>query len=142
MMTDELVEGNVRGIRAVLDRLLQAGGNAPKIVNNLDWSVLIPSSRRMGYVFCLQACPLIEARCCSPPGLCMLRYGDMNLLTFLREAGKYARVGTMLSKDSVKTRLASESGISFTEFTYQLLQVGAPARPVPGLPSHPAYCPS
>lgn len=46
----------------------------------------------------------------------------MPLLTFLREVGKYARVGTMLSKDSVRTRLESDSGISYTEFTYQLLQ--------------------
>ncbi len=38
------------------------------------------------------------------------------------QVGKYARVGTMLAKDSVKTRISSESGISYTEFTYQLLQ--------------------
>lgn len=37
-------------------------------------------------------------------------------------AGKMARVGTMLAKDSVRTRMESESGISYTEFTYQLLQ--------------------
>lgn len=47
----------------------------------------------------------------------------MGFLTFLRDVGKYARVGTMLSKDSVKTRLNSDTGISFTEFSYQLLQV-------------------
>jgi len=49
-------------------------------------------------------------------------YGGMGFLTFLRDVGKYARVGTMLSKDSVKTRLNSDTGISFTEFSYQLLQ--------------------
>ena len=38
------------------------------------------------------------------------------------EVGKYARVGTMMAKDSVKTRLDSEQGMSFTEFSYQLLQ--------------------
>jgi tyrosyl-tRNA synthetase len=38
-------------------------------------------------------------------------------------AGKYARVGTMLAKESVRKRMESESGISYTEFTYQLLQV-------------------
>lgn len=37
-------------------------------------------------------------------------------------AGRHARVGTMLAKDSVRTRLESETGISFTEFSYQLLQ--------------------
>ncbi len=48
-------------------------------------------------------------------------FGDMRLMDFLRVYGKYARVGTMLARDSVRTRLESESGISFTEFCYQLL---------------------
>ncbi|GFH26688.1 tyrosyl-tRNA synthetase, partial [Haematococcus lacustris] len=46
----------------------------------------------------------------------------MSLLSFLRDIGKFARVGTMIAKDSVRTRMVSESGISYTEFTYQLLQ--------------------
>jgi hypothetical protein len=37
-------------------------------------------------------------------------------------AGKYARVGTMTAKESVRKRMESEEGISYTEFTYQLLQ--------------------
>jgi|TARA_B110000003_G_scaffold276578_1_gene324120 tyrosyl-tRNA synthetase len=49
-------------------------------------------------------------------------YADMSFLDFLRDVGKYSRLGTMLAKDSVKSRLSSESGISFTEFAYQLLQ--------------------
>lgn len=48
--------------------------------------------------------------------------GPVSFLDFLRDVGKYARVNTMLNKDSVRTRLESEDGISFTEFTYQLLQ--------------------
>ena len=47
-------------------------------------------------------------------------YRDMNVLDFLREVGKYLTVNYMLSKESVQRRL--ESGISFTEFSYQLLQ--------------------
>lgn len=43
-------------------------------------------------------------------------------IDFLRDVGKYFRLSTMLAKDSVKTRLSSEVGISFTEFSYQLLQ--------------------
>jgi tyrosyl-tRNA synthetase len=43
-----------------------------------------------------------------------------DFLTFLREVGKYINIGYMMSKDSVKNRL--EGGISFTEFSYQLLQ--------------------
>ena len=47
-------------------------------------------------------------------------FGTMGFLEFLREVGKYLTVGSMLSKESVRQRL--ESGISFTEFSYQLLQ--------------------
>lgn len=47
---------------------------------------------------------------------------DFRLLDFLKQVGRYARVGTMLSKESVKRRVDSEQGMSFTEFTYQLLQ--------------------
>ncbi len=44
------------------------------------------------------------------------------LLDFLRDVGKHFRLGPMLAKESVKARMASEEGISFTEFTYQVLQ--------------------
>lgn len=49
-------------------------------------------------------------------------YANMNVLEFLRDAGKFLTVNYMLSKESVKRRIESESGISFTEFSYQLLQ--------------------
>jgi tyrosyl-tRNA synthetase len=44
------------------------------------------------------------------------------LVDFLRDIGKHFRVNVMLTKESVKARLESEEGISFTEFTYQILQ--------------------
>jgi len=47
---------------------------------------------------------------------------DLSLLDFLRDVGKYATVNQMIAKDSVRSRLESENGISFTEFSYQLLQ--------------------
>ena len=47
-------------------------------------------------------------------------YKNMNVLDFMRDAGKNLTVNYMLSKDSVKRRL--ETGISYTEFSYQLLQ--------------------
>ncbi|KAJ4981274.1 hypothetical protein NE237_032111 [Protea cynaroides] len=47
---------------------------------------------------------------------------DISLLEFLRNVGRFARVGTMMAKESVKKRLESEQGMSYTEFTYQLLQ--------------------
>ncbi len=49
-------------------------------------------------------------------------YEKMNVLDFLRDVGKYLTVNYMLSKESVKRRIESESGISYTEFSYQLLQ--------------------
>ncbi len=47
-------------------------------------------------------------------------FKDISFLQFLREAGKYLTVNYMSSKDSVKRRI--ETGISFTEFSYQLIQ--------------------
>ncbi|MBU4689609.1 tyrosine--tRNA ligase [Mycoplasma zalophidermidis] len=47
-------------------------------------------------------------------------YKDMNILTFLRDAGKLINVAYMLAKDSVSSRI--ERGLSFTEFAYQMLQ--------------------
>jgi tyrosyl-tRNA synthetase len=47
-------------------------------------------------------------------------FKDMGLLEFLRDAGKHLSVNYMLAKDSVQSRLTK--GISFTEFSYQLLQ--------------------
>ncbi len=46
----------------------------------------------------------------------------MPLLDFLRDIGKFFSVGTLLSKESVRLRMESETGISFTEFAYSLLQ--------------------
>lgn len=46
----------------------------------------------------------------------------MSALDFLRDVGKHYRVGKMLSKDAVSARLNSDAGISFTEFSYQILQ--------------------
>ena len=47
-------------------------------------------------------------------------YKDMNVLTFLREVGKLLNINYMLNKEVVSSRL--ETGISFTEFSYQLIQ--------------------
>ena len=46
----------------------------------------------------------------------------LSAIDFLRDIGKHYRLGTMLAKDTVARRLASEEGISFTEFSYQILQ--------------------
>jgi len=46
----------------------------------------------------------------------------VGVLEFLRDVGKHVTVGTMLGKESVRARLAGDQGISFTEFSYMLLQ--------------------
>ncbi|XP_011637874.1 LOW QUALITY PROTEIN: tyrosine--tRNA ligase, mitochondrial [Pogonomyrmex barbatus] len=49
-------------------------------------------------------------------------YTDVNVIEFVRSIGKYFRMGTMLGRSSVQSRLNSDTGMSFTEFTYQVFQ--------------------
>ena len=62
----------------------------------------------------------------GPRGALMRNNADwlcsLDLIGFLRDVGKHFTVNYMLQKDSVNTRIESESGISFTEFSYMLLQ--------------------
>ncbi len=48
--------------------------------------------------------------------------GPITFLDFIRDVGKHVRITEMLARDSVKTRIDSGAGMSFTEFSYQLLQ--------------------
>lgn len=48
--------------------------------------------------------------------------GQFSFIEFLRDVGKHFRVGEMMGKESVRKRLQSETGMSFTEFSYQMLQ--------------------
>ena len=49
-------------------------------------------------------------------------FKEMSFIDFIREAGKHITVNYMMAKDSVKKRLESDTGMSFTEFCYQLMQ--------------------
>jgi tyrosyl-tRNA synthetase len=49
-------------------------------------------------------------------------FKSISFLDFIRDAGKHITVNYMMAKDSVKKRLEGENGMSFTEFTYQLVQ--------------------
>lgn len=49
-------------------------------------------------------------------------FKNISFLDFIRDAGKHITVNYMMAKDSVKKRLESANGMSFTEFTYQLIQ--------------------
>ncbi len=88
LLTQELVEHNLAGIKEQLARFLDfdTPANPARIVNNADWLTTI------------------------------------SFTDFLRDVGKYFTVNSMLAKESVKRRLEQEDGISFTEFSYSLLQ--------------------
>lgn len=49
-------------------------------------------------------------------------FQSFTFLQFIRDVGKFITVNYMMAKDSVKKRLEGENGLSFTEFTYQLVQ--------------------
>ena len=49
-------------------------------------------------------------------------FKEFSFIQFLRDVGKFFRMGPMLAKESVKGRMTSAEGMSFTEFTYQVLQ--------------------
>jgi len=90
LLTEEMLEKNVAGIKRVLSRFLDFNSkeaNAPILVNNYDWMK------------------------------------DFSFIDFARDVGKRITVNYMMAKDSVKKRFAADgAGMSFTEFTYQLIQ--------------------
>lgn len=86
LLTSEIIEKNLEGIRKNLEAVLHQGPVSPLLLNNFEW------------------------------------FKEFLFLDFLRDVGKFFRIGPMLAKDSVKKRLESEEGMSFTEFSYQLLQ--------------------
>src|SRR5210317_275443 len=86
LLTQEVLDHNVSGVRAQLEQFLDVdcGANSAEMVNKYDW------------------------------------FKDFTFLDFIRDVGKHMTVTYMMAKDSVKTRL--ETGLSFTEFSYQLVQ--------------------
>ncbi|KAK3412905.1 hypothetical protein EUGRSUZ_I01565, partial [Eucalyptus grandis] len=92
----ETLERNTAGIAATVTRILGKGGDGDDDDDDGDGSFVILNNYDW--------------------------WKDVKLLDFLKRVGRYARVGTMVAKESVKKRLESEQGMSYTEFTYQLLQ--------------------
>ncbi|MEM6721626.1 MAG: tyrosine--tRNA ligase [Bacteroidota bacterium] len=90
LLTEDILNHNVAGIKRVLSRFLDFNSeaeNAPVLVNNYDWMK------------------------------------DFSFIDFARDVGKRITVNYMMAKDSVKKRVSGEgAGMSFTEFTYQLIQ--------------------
>ena len=68
---------------------------------------------------------LIDFKSKSNPALILDNYdwlSGLDLISFLRDTGKHFTINYMLKKESVKSRISREDGISFTEFTYMILQ--------------------
>jgi tyrosyl-tRNA synthetase len=95
LLSEEALQANQEGIRRQLAKFLDfdCGANAAELVNNYEW------------------------------------FKDFGFLDFLRQVGKHLTVNYMMKKESVQKRLQADDegegraeGISFTEFSYQLLQ--------------------
>ncbi|WP_242918717.1 tyrosine--tRNA ligase [Pontibacter liquoris] len=94
LLDEETLRANQEGIKAQLEKFLDfnCGANSAEIVNNYDW------------------------------------FKEFSFLGFLREVGKHLTVNYMMAKDSVKKRISADEegdraeGLSFTEFSYQLIQ--------------------
>ena len=95
LLSEVALRANQEAIKTQLEKFLDfnTGANAAEMVNNYDW------------------------------------FKDFNFLGFLRDVGKHLTVNYMMAKDSVKKRINADEegegraeGISFTEFSYQLLQ--------------------
>ena len=73
-----------------------------------------------------QVAPFLDFNCGENSAIAANNYdwfGSMNVLTFLRDIGKHFSVNQMINKEAVKQRLnRDDQGISFTEFSYNLLQ--------------------
>lgn len=72
-----------------------------------------------------QLARLLDFNCGENSAVMVNNYDWMSrfsFIEFLRDVGKRFRLSDMLAKDSVKSRLNSDAGISFTEFTYQMIQ--------------------
>ena len=96
LLSEEVLHHNQQGVRKQLEKYLdfdESKPNCAEMVNNYDW------------------------------------FKDMTFLHFIRDVGKHITVNYMMAKDSVKKRIVQrtidaegETGMSFTEFTYQLVQ--------------------
>ena len=124
LLSDDEIEANVAGIKKILDELLGRAASGAFTSDAL-------AEASPAHSVASSASPSSPTP--SPRILNNLDwFGPITFLEFLRDVGKHARVGAMLSRDSVKSRMSGgggdqgensrNEGISFTEFAYQLLQ--------------------
>lgn len=107
LLSEEQLEKNVAGIRAQLSRFLdfgtEGGGGFTKSL-----------SRSLGFSSDAKGGALIVNNYDWFKGI--------SFIEFLRDTGKHITVNYMMSKDSVRKRIEGDTGISYTEFAYQLMQ--------------------
>jgi len=115
LLSPEAVKENIAGLRGQLERFLEFGsgdtpeGQVPK-GSDRTWG----AGGTSGSAQAAQTSAMIVD---NAEWLMPFRFVD-----FLREVGRHFRLGEMLARDSVKARLASPEGMSFTEFAYQMCQ--------------------
>ena len=104
MQSEELIRSNAKGIEKCVRRLLMEQGTSR---NEADG---VTSDDDRNYIY-------------APTFVNNLDwYVDKTPLDFVRDVGRHFRMGAMLSRESVRSRLDSDQGMSFTEFSYQLFQ--------------------
>lgn len=86
---------------------------APEVLDSNREAIWVQLQRFLDFEPGPGAATLVDNRSWTEP---------VGVLEFLRDVGKFVTVNTMLAKDSVRSRIERESGISFTEFSYMLLQ--------------------
>jgi tyrosyl-tRNA synthetase len=133
---DSLHIGNLVGVLAV--RRLQLAGHPPIVLAGGATGMIGDPSGRSGERTLLDDATLARNLAAIKDQLAaLIRFdgaaaaqmvdnatwtADLTLLEFLRDVGKHVTVNQMVAKESVRSRMASEDGISYTEFSYMLLQ--------------------
>ena len=105
LLDDETLTANLAGIRGHLEKLLDFDG--------LEWAGITETENALLGREVKWKAELVNNYEWTR---------DLTLIEFLRDTGKHATVNQMAAKHSVRSRMESETGISFTEFTYMLLQ--------------------
>lgn len=105
LLDDDTLAANVAGIRAQIEKLLDFDG--------FDWGGVVEAERGLLGRTVKWRAELVNNYEWTR---------DLTLIEFLRDTGKHATVNQMAAKHSVRSRMESDTGISYTEFTYMLLQ--------------------
>ena len=114
MMTEEQLQYNIRGISQDIKKFITFKEDEKERSASTSSATSTPSSS-----------PPTSTPISSSSGLLVNNatwFSSFHVIPFFRDVGRHFRMSTMLSKESVSSRLQSENGMSFTEFTYQILQ--------------------